>query len=193
MFSVFFPVFVPNFGSMIPLSIDWFRIVRSCDEAKLPRCSWAHFINLAQPLQINRELLENSGTAAGVSTEHVIIPYLHGDCWPIRSVEQASLIYIYAVCTVYWNVTGFDRHVSVKFKVAPPQALPNVTSRFSWGILSRSKGSLLLLSDLSPALRSETLLHSAIRQSRLLSRPGHPRTRIHVRVLRRKSWSFYLQ
>ncbi|VDD76797.1 unnamed protein product [Mesocestoides corti] len=103
---------IPNFSTMVAIPVDWFLIVRSCDEILLPRCSWAHFINFMQPLQLDLQLIEHSGTVPDVSREKDIIPYLFGNCWPIRSVEQVSLIYIYAVCTVYWNVTGFDREVN---------------------------------------------------------------------------------
>lgn len=101
---------VPNFNTMLPVPVDWLLIVRSCDEIKFPRCSWAHFINLAQPLQFDYELFELSGSSPDFTREEVI-PYLHGNCWPIRSVEQASIIYIYSACSVYWDVPGFDREV----------------------------------------------------------------------------------
>ncbi|CDS37306.1 acidic fibroblast growth factor intracellular [Echinococcus multilocularis] len=95
---------------MLPVPVDWLLIVRSCDEITFPRCSWAHFINLAQPLQMDFELFELSKSAPDISTE-ASVPYLHGNCWPIRSVEQVSIIYIYSACTVYWNVSGFDRQI----------------------------------------------------------------------------------
>ncbi len=138
---------------MIPVPVDWFLIVRSCDEITLPRCSWAHFINLAQPLQLDRSLLEKSGTADGVNTEYGVSPYLHGDCWPIRSVEQASLIYIYAVCTVYWNVTGFDRNVRIF-----PFHFRLRTLHYTYNFLI----------DLSPAMRTEPVLRATVCKGRLL-------------------------
>ena len=102
---------------MLPVAVDWMKIVRSCDEIQFPRCSWAHFINFVQPIQFDSELFQLSGTAEGIYDEYDMLPYIHGNCWPIKSVEQASIIYIYAVCTVYWDVPGFDREVNLPILV----------------------------------------------------------------------------
>ncbi|VDN97568.1 unnamed protein product [Rodentolepis nana] len=101
---------VLNFGTLLPISINWFHIVSSCDEIHFPRCSWAHFVNFVQPLQFDYDLLEASGATPGISQEDMV-PYMADGCWPIKSVEQASLIYIYVACTAYWNTPGFDRQL----------------------------------------------------------------------------------
>lgn len=85
----------------------------SCDEITFPRCSWAHFVNFVQPLQFDYELF-GSANPSLLITREFLIPYIQGDCWPIRTVEQASIIYIYAACTVYWDIPGFDRQVSLE-------------------------------------------------------------------------------
>ncbi|KAM3184705.1 hypothetical protein ACTXT7_007801 [Hymenolepis weldensis] len=101
---------VLNFGTLIPMTINWLTIVTSCDEIRFPRCSWAHFVNFVQPLQFDYELLEQSGTSPGISEEYMI-PYVADGCWPIKSIEQASIIYIYAACIAYWKTPGFDRQI----------------------------------------------------------------------------------
>lgn len=86
-------------------------IVNSCDEINFPRCSWAHFVNFLQPLQFDYYLLETSGSSPGAHDE-VMIPYVRDGCWPIKSIEQVSIIYIYVACIVFWKTPGFDRNVS---------------------------------------------------------------------------------
>lgn len=117
LFIFVFAVRVLNFGTMIPMSINWLTIVSSCDEIRFPRCSWAHFVNFVQPLQFDYELLEQSGASPGISQEYMI-PYIGDGCWPIKSIEQASIIYIYAACIAYWKTPGFDRQVNRKFSLS---------------------------------------------------------------------------
>jgi len=51
-----FPGMIPNFGNMVLLNLDWLRMVRSCNELLVPRCSWAHCVNFHHSLNLNVEL-----------------------------------------------------------------------------------------------------------------------------------------
>ncbi|KAL5969824.1 Delta and Notch-like epidermal growth factor-related receptor [Taenia solium] len=150
---------------MLPVPVDWLLIVRSCDEIIFPRCSWAHFINLVQPLQIDMELFELSRSAPDISTEDSV-PYLHGDCWPIRSVEQISIVYIYAACTVYWNVSGFDRQ-TCKLRITS-NCGPNTK--------------LISISDMPSAMCTESMLCLAVYTIRIVQNTGNSCTRLRLRM-----------
>ncbi|CAH8434752.1 unnamed protein product [Dicrocoelium dendriticum] len=85
------------------VNIDYNGMLKTCDEATEPRCSWHFFVALYQPTSYNRELLkflfkdidlyENAGCYP--------VPVVAGSCSPFTSIEQMSLIYIYEVCHLY--------------------------------------------------------------------------------------------
>ncbi|VDN12941.1 unnamed protein product [Dibothriocephalus latus] len=103
-----------NFGGMAPVTIDWFHLVRSCDEILLPRCSWPHFLNLFQAIGQDNELMKYA-TFSNFDAESWMVPMTRHACYPMRSQDQMSANYIYAVCIVYWNETGFERDSDCAF------------------------------------------------------------------------------
>nr|CAH8868300.1 unnamed protein product [Trichobilharzia regenti] len=107
----------PHSANMFLADVNWPHIVTLCDETKYPRCSWAYFLALMQPTSYNPHLIQKifGDELKKPSDGYFITPFIRGGCYPMRTVDQMSLIYIYTVCHLY----GEEKEIAGDLDICP--------------------------------------------------------------------------
>ncbi|KAF8567629.1 hypothetical protein P879_05133 [Paragonimus westermani] len=98
------------------VSLDYAKMLRSCNESAMPRCSWYLFVALYQPTSYSMELLNFFFKDVKTLYEDkkcYPVPIVQGSCFPFHSIDQMSLIYIYHVCHLFTPYThpGLNLHM----------------------------------------------------------------------------------
>lgn len=88
-------MFTLNYN-IFPVDINWFGYIINCTNINTAFGAWHYFLYFVQPFGNLENIYTKVDTETCYST-----PVLRGGCYPFKTVDQMSLIFIYVYCNTF--------------------------------------------------------------------------------------------